>query len=164
MILDRLHLLLIVAVVFASSAESAEQPLFAATLIGEIKNITADHMRISEDDDLIGLQMATAPVEPAGASIIPLAKLWKLGQLQTVELAWWKQTDRVARVWILAMFYSQMRMDVSGAPDFEAASLRFDRSESADRREELKYVIANLDVLSKLVTPLLSSTAKSEKK
>lgn len=98
-----------------------EEPAFVREYKTQVQALSAADTKITDDDDVIGLTMAVAAVEPSGASIIPLAKLWKLGQMQTVELAWWKQTDRAARVWILSLFYTQIRMDVSGAPDFKLA-------------------------------------------
>lgn len=93
-------------------------------------------------------------------SVPALLDLWRNGERSLVELAWFKQTRRSTRVVALALFYTQMKMSASNAPDFKGAISRFTKDESAQRSEELRLVEENLAKYRKLLENALTARRK----
>ena len=76
--------------------------------------------------------------------------LWKAGERDYLELAWWRQENRGIRAGILALFFTQGKETVSNFPSFDYYLSRFSKSEQKYREEELQFVLQNRSRLKEL--------------
>jgi hypothetical protein len=103
--------------------------------------------KLDINESEVSLRQGILGIDPPGHAMIPLLKLWQMGKIDSVELTWWRQRDRATRLTVLALFYTQLRMDVSGSPNFEIYLQLFTEEQQKERSEELKFILKNLDAL-----------------
>lgn len=74
-------------------------------------------------------------------------------RLSNYELLWWRTESRELRLLILGIYYSKLGsdVDVSGYPDFYGYASRFTPEESKYRKEELDFILENIEDIKKIM-------------
>ncbi len=106
------------------------------------------------DNELIGARHLVK--SNTNDSVVAALALWQKGDRSTVELAWFKQNKRSVRVAILALFYAELKMNTSNAPDFDLSISKFREKDSKQRKEELEFVKENMRIFRPLVRKALA--------
>jgi len=99
----------------------------------------------------IGLKQHLNFIDFNQGNVDAVIEMWRRGKRDYLELVWWRQYDRITRIIILSLFYTQSKMTISNAPTFFDYLQRFSKEEILQREEELNFVVENKNRLKNLV-------------
>ncbi len=119
-----------------------------------ISYIKLDHSIDVEEN--AGLKQIISQLDYPEDAVQSAIKLWKRNERDFLELIWWRQSNRIVRTTILALFFTQSKMSTSNAPTFDLYIPKFSDVEKTQRQEELEFVLKNKERLNELIKKALN--------
>ncbi len=141
--------------VFTSSCNAFEHEEHAAWKIELCMQLYALKAGNFFENDSEGVLKDNADALESSDAIPAIFEMFFRGEHDIVEMAWWKQENRAARCFAMALYLCATSEGTSWVPEFDLYLERFNDQEKHERKEEQAFILAYRSALAEKLVEIL---------